>query len=67
MEEFRLSESEINKMTEAEAKETLLHIRSQFQTCYNYIVGYWAEGKHVRSTRDGKMVDKNEVIKWLSE
>jgi hypothetical protein len=67
MEIFELNDERVNTMTEKEAKETLNHLRKQFQERYNFLLGIWAGSKKAKSTRDGKFVSIQEVINWLND
>ena len=57
----------INAATEPEDKlrELVKHLQEQMNTRYVYLVGEWANGNRVRSTRNGQFVSKDEVKNYL--
>ncbi|MFA6857192.1 MAG: hypothetical protein WCR31_08290 [Treponema sp.] len=66
MDLFELSEIKVKSMTEEEAKETLNHIRKQFQEQYKYILGKWSDSKRARSTVSGKFVSMDDILEWIN-
>jgi len=65
MDIFELNKDAINSMTELEAKNTLEHIREQFQERYMFLLGTWSGSKRAKSTRDGKFVSLDSIEKWI--
>lgn len=53
--------------TNSEMKQLIIHLKSQFKTRYNYLVGEWANAHRAKSTRNGQFVSSKEVIEYLGK
>lgn len=61
----KLHNIDIDKLSEREAKDLLIHSRNQFIERYKYLVGEWRNARRAKSTRDGQFVTKKEVKDYL--
>ncbi|MDY0289469.1 MAG: hypothetical protein RBR15_11650 [Sphaerochaeta sp.] len=55
----------LENASEQEMKELITHLRNQFKTRYQYLVGEWRNAKRAKSTRNGQFISNKEVIDYL--
>ena len=61
-----LSDADIKKMTEKEAKEALQYYRDQHRYRYKFIIGEWQKNTvRAKSTQTGKFVSIKKVREYL--
>ena len=63
---FELKSVNADTKPEKELRELVKHLQKQMNSRYLYLVGEWANGQRARSTRNGRFVSKEEVIKYLN-
>ena len=63
----RLITDDFDNLSEEQAKELLRHLRKQFKERYFYLIGEWQNDHRAKSTRNGKFVSKEEVMKYLEK
>jgi hypothetical protein len=59
-----LIEQALNELAERAAQKE--HLDNQFGKVYMYLVGEWAGSHKAKSTRNGRFVPNQEVIRYLS-
>ena len=64
---MRLYNTNVEELTEREAKDFLIHLRNQFINRYHFIVGEWRNARRAKDTRTGQFVTKEEVIEYLED
>jgi len=57
----------LEKASEQEMKDLIIHLKDQFKTRYKYLVGEWQNARRAKSTRNGQFVSRDEVIEYLKE
>ena len=63
---FELKNFDTSTATLVEFRDLVRHLQEQMNDTYMYWVGEWANHHGARSTRDGKMVKNDDVIRYLS-
>jgi hypothetical protein len=64
---FNLKSVNADTATEKELRELVKHLQGQMENRYMYVVGEWANGQRIRSTRNGQFVSKEEVKNYLDQ
>ena len=62
---FKLKNVNAETAPVQELRNLIGHLQEQMNNRYVYLVGEWAKGHRIRSTRDGQFVSKEELLRYL--
>ena len=62
---FKLKNVDASIYPEQKLRKLVEHLQDQMNNTYVYWVGEWGKGRKARSTRNGKIAGKKEVIDYL--